>query len=149
MRSKPSCEIIRDAASILANFTFPYDCCSPISILEIFQVSKIASHISCELGRPEGLVGSRCRCVPTASVPMPETSMDEYGGFIFRKDKIGAPWQSRSMKSESKAPYMQFLAQSQLRARVAAANAGHHPGARCFIYYISHQSFPGNFPWII
>jgi hypothetical protein len=69
---------------------------------------------------------------------MPETTMNENGSFVFRKDKIRFSWKFIPVDPVSKAGKMKRCTQEPFRFRVFPTDTGHHSRARFFVHDISH-----------
>lgn len=69
---------------------------------------------------------------------MPEASMHENGGAVFRKQEIRPPPDTRGMKPVAKSTGMKGPPEEKLRFRVLPFYARHHAGPGLFVYNVCH-----------
>lgn len=78
-------------------------------------------------------------------VPMPEASVNEDYGAIFRKYKVRLARQTFVVQQIAKASSMETSPDDHLRLGIPAANAGHHPTSNLGRNNVSHRRKPGPF----
>lgn len=89
--------------------------------------------IAADLGSPELLPGPRLFEKP-AIMAVPETSVHEHYRTVSRQDDIRVSRQLSLMERVAEAERMQTAADSKLRLRILATDAGHHPAARGLVH---------------
>ena len=102
--------------------------------------SLIALDIACELGCPK--LRTRCRqlCVFAMGVHMPKASMDKNCHFPARQNHIGSARKILPVKAKPIPRRKEHLSNKQLRARVLAPDARHHPTSNGWGYDVAHGS---------
>jgi len=73
-------------------------------------------------------------------MPVPEASVDEYCGFVFRQDDVRLAWQVAAIHAKPESHAVQKAAHDQFRLRVLRANPGHVPASLLRCQLVNHAS---------
>ena len=110
-------------AHIFLNLASPNDLATPPKRFEGLDSTSITLSVSLELWPP--VFGIRLRrTTGSASMPVPETSVDEDGHSVLWEDDVGGP-RERSMQSKAEPCGVQTSPNARLRRRVPRPHSGH------------------------
>jgi hypothetical protein len=106
-------------------------------LLQRIDSQEIPAAILIDLPAPEFLAAS-WPFEQVAVMPVPETAVGEDHCLMLWKYEVGLARQVPYMESKAKAAPVQAGSQDQLRLRILAPDAGHHPAAHFGRYDVSH-----------
>lgn len=89
-------------------------------------IAGISLYIVCELLDPKIGASGRYRCILTARMSVPETTMYEDSRFPTRQNYVRPCGEASIMQSKPKAAVMEGLPERYLGHCVSAADTGHH-----------------------
>lgn len=111
----------------------------PTRLLQQSDLPPVALDVGFEFFDPFVAVGRWSISQPARVVPVPEAPVDEQGGSILRKDKIGAAGQIPTVQPETHSELVQTTTDLDLRFGVLASYGGHDLRACCRVDDISHS----------
>jgi hypothetical protein len=126
----------------VAQFAFPDHLNTPSLIRKPLLGIPVALHVAGDLSFPVSAVRRR-HAGPWATVPVPETPVDEHGYLVPRKHEIRSSGQSPVMQSIAIARPMNCAANAHLGLRVPGPDPRHHCAALCGSERIDSSSCHG------
>ena len=118
-------------------FTFPYHDGCPAEVGEGLDVDFVVRDISSEFGFPVFHPGAGHGAAAASFMAMPEASIDEYRGSVFRQNDIRCARKAAGMKAESVSEAVEDSADDNLGLRIPASDPGHIPAA-CVLIKMVH-----------
>jgi hypothetical protein len=126
---QPLIHNLRGVLDRMLQRTFPNDRRTPSKVAEHRGMACVSGDISLEFLLPIICVFLWSSGVPAAIVPVPEATVNEYHGPVFREDQIGRAWQISYVKPVPESPGEQKGAKHSFRPSIFVANARHYAAA--------------------
>ena len=122
-----------------AQCAFPDDCDSPTGLEQVASVASVPFGVRIELRSPELLAGGRHGGVPTASVSVPETAVDEADGVEPEKHEVWSTRESSVVQTVSEPAGVDGSTKSEFRLCVPASDPRHYARPCRAVHGVGHR----------